>query len=386
MAKFCNQCGRKLEDGEVCQCQQNAGAGQHMNYQQNYSSQGKSNAQSTNGQPNYGNQNNGNSQSYYGQPNYGGQNNGNFQSSGQPNYSGQSGFQQANRTQNAAGQRDETVTISTEDWIPLRKLIGIGESDNNDIQGCFERGKRIVPDLIAACEQEVPIKQYNICNARSRLRGLWQEGKIQVTNKRILFRLSGRSWIGKAMSHVEFTIDEVAGVSLSNGVRFGLWDFLLGLVISMFAVALGSAFGKIPALLAYVLGIALAIPFFAFKKKYFIKALCLAVGEGALMLSSMRMAFQHPYVARFGIFLEVVILVLFIVALFLFALKPSLSISVMTKCASDEPIYIWSRQSLVSVMEILPGEDADIAIEELGSMIMDIQKFGDFGIKKWKES
>ena len=40
---------------------------------------------------------------------------------------------------------------------------------------------------------------------------------------------------------------------------------------------------------------------------------------------------------------------------------------------------------MVSIMEVLPGEDADVAIEELGSMIMDIQKFGDFGIEKWKE-
>ena len=70
-----------------------------------------------------------------------------------------------------------------------------------------------------------------------------------------------------------------------------------------------------------------------------------------------------------------------LVALFLYSLKPSLSISVMTKCASAEPIYIWSKQNMVSVMEILPGRDADVAIEELGSLIMDIQKLGDYGIQ-----
>lgn len=280
----------------------------------------------------------------------------------------------------------DTITLSTEDWIPFRKLIGIGESDNNDVTGCFERGKKIVPELIVPCEQEIPIKQYHICNARSRLRGLWQEGKIQVTNKRILFRLSGRSWIGKAMSHTEFTIDEVAGVSLSNGVRFGLWDFILGLLISMAAFALGGGLGAIPALLAYILGVALVVPFFVIKKKYFIKALCLAVGVGMIFKSSERQIFEHEFLFKLGLFLSGILLLLFIVALFLFALKPSLSISVMTKCASDEPIYIWSRQSMVSIMEILPGEDADIAIEELGSMIMDIQKFGDFGIEKWKEA
>ena len=80
-----------------------------------------------------------------------------------------------------------------------------------------------MPDLIAPCEQEIPIKQYQLCNARSRLRGLWQEGRIQVTNKRILFRLSGRSWIGRAMSHTEFTIDEVAGVERGAFCSVGLF-------------------------------------------------------------------------------------------------------------------------------------------------------------------
>lgn len=302
MAKFCNQCGRPLAEGEVCRC-----------------------------------------------------------------------------------QMKNTGTVSGRDGIPLGKLIGLGESDHNDVQGCFERGKEIVPDLIAPCEQEIPVKQYHLCNARSRIRGLWQEGKIQVTNKRILFRLSGRSWIGRAMSHTEFTIDEVAGVSISNGVRFGLWDFLLGFLISLIPLAIGWKIGGIPAFLAYIAGVALAVPFFVFKKKYFIKALCLAAAEGILLFSSLRLMFEHPVLSRFGMFLGVIVLILYIAALFLFALKPSLSISIMTKCASAEPVYIWSRQTMVSVMEVLPGEDADIVIEELGSMITDIQMMGYEGIKKWKE-
>lgn len=351
MAKYCTQCGRPLADGEVCQCQLNAAGekernnGQKMNYQQGYAQTGG--AQNT------------------------------YQQTGRASGANKGG------AKNAAGQ--DSITISTEDWIPFRKLIGIGESDNNDVTGCFERGKKVVPDLVAPCEQEIPVKQYHICNARSRLRGLWQEGKIQVTNKRVLFRLSGRSWIGKAMSHIEFTIDEVAGISISNGVRFGLWDFIIGMLLSGIVMGIGCGIGNIPALLAYILGIALAVPFFMFKKKYFIKSLCLAAGVGMLSTSSVRLAWEHAFLSKLGIFFMLILFILFVVALFLFALKPSLSISVMTKCASDEPIHIWSQQTMVSIMEILPGEDADVAIEELGSMITDIQKLGDFGIKKWKE-
>lgn len=346
MAKFCTQCGRPLMEGEICQCQKNKEGTE------------KQNQYTDNWQNNY-------QQNNYQQNNY-----------------QQNNYQQNNNRQ---AQNNDTVTVSTEDWIPFRKLIGIGESDNNDVTGCFERDKKIVPELIVPCEQEVPIKQYHICNTRSRLRGLWQEGKIQVTNKRILFRLSGRSWIGKAMSHTEFTIDEVAGVSLSNGVRFGLWDFIVGLLISMVTYALGGALGVLPALLSYILGIVFAAPFFILKKKYFIKALSLAVGTGMIFTSAGRQIYEHEFLFKLGFFIAAIMFLLYLVALFLFALKPSLSISVMTKCASDEPIYIWSRQTMVSIMEILPGEDADVAIEELGSMIMDIQKLGDFGIEKWKE-
>lgn len=341
MAKFCTQCGSPLVDGEICQCQRKTRSQneQKIHYQQNEQKETyKQNMQ----------------QNIYEQQ----------------------------KTQAA----EDSVTVSTEDWVPIRKLIGFGESKGSDVQGCFERNKKIVPDLIVPCEQEVPVKQYHICNARSRLRGLWQEGRIQVTNKRVLFRLSGRSWIGKAMDHIEFTIDEVAGVSLSNGVRFSIWDFIIGAMIGALAMSLGTMLGMMPAFLSYILAIAIVVAACLFlKKKYFVKALCQAVSIGMISTSAVRILWEHAFWAKFGVFLTVIIGILYIVSLFLFALKPSLSIAVTTKCASAEPIYIWSKQTMVSVMEILPGEDAEEAIEELGSMIMDIQKLGDYGIKKWKE-
>ena len=37
-------------------------------------------------------------------------------------------------------------------------------------------------------------------------------------------------------------------------------------------------------------------------------------------------------------------------------------------------------------LEVLPGRDAEKAMDEVGPMIMDIQKFGDAGVQKWKEN
>lgn len=294
----------------------------------------------------------------------------------QYNYTNQNVNQNAN---------DSSFTISTEDWVPLGKLIGLGESDKNDTHGCFERGKKIVPELTAPCEGEVPVKQYHICNARARVRGLWQEGRIQVTNKRIMFRLSGRSWIGRAMSHSEFDLNEIAGVALSNGVRFSAWDMIVAVLLSMILIGLGGILGNFSGILALFIGIALAAPFFVIKKKYFIKVLSLAAAMGTLSAGIGVSSWRHPFIAKMNLCFLVIVVVLYMIALILFALKPSLSIQVMTKCASDSPIYIWSRQTFVSILEILPGEDADVAIEELGAMIRDLQELGDAGIAKWKE-
>ena len=60
---------------------------------------------------------------------------------------------------------------------------------NPDVQ--YERGQKIVPDNIAPNESEIPVRQYNLCVMRSRIKGARAEGRLQLTNKRILFRAKG---------------------------------------------------------------------------------------------------------------------------------------------------------------------------------------------------
>ena len=398
MAKFCTQCGRPLKDGEICTCQKEKNNTVKMEYtapeqKDNSNAGGPDNAQQSAGYFDANGWNAGAGASA-GKTDAG---------SGQQGQAGpapgntQAGTARGN-TQAGNGTDSNTFTysFSTADWVPFGKLLGFGESEKNDVTGCFERGKKIVPELVAPCEQEIPVKQYDICNARSKIRGLWQEGHLQVTNKRILFRMSGRSWIGRVMDYKEFNIDEVAGLSISNGVRFGLFDFIIGLLIAAVIILLfGARFGIEVAfssssifrglmfLIANIGGLAAIGSFFIVKKKYFIKLLIMSLATGLLTMSviATRSAFLHG----FSSFLSILSVILTIVSLFLFSLKPSMSIMVQTKCESAAPICILSPRSVVSVTEVLPGDDADIAIEELGSMIMDIQKLGDYGIKKWKE-
>lgn len=196
-------------------------------------------------------------------------------------------------------------------------------------------GEKSAPDLAALCEKEIPVKQYHICNARSRICRLRQEGKIQVTNKRIIFHLSGHFWSKKVISHMEFGIDEVTGISVSNRVSFRAWDFLLGLFIGAIVMIIGC------------------------------------------MIS-------NPFQTRTGILAAVIVLLIYMVLLFLYAMKPSFSILIMTKHVSDELTYIGNRRMAASTIEFLPGEDTDIAVRELGAVILDIQKLGDSVVEKWK--
>lgn len=275
----------------------------------------------------------------------------------------------------------------TGDSIPFLKLLGIGDSDKNSVKGCFEREKYVVPDLVEPCEDEIPVKQYHVCNVRSRIKGLWQEGRIQVTNKRILFRLSGRTWIGKTMKHTEFALDEVAGVSICNDVRFSLVDFIFGFLLSLLAFGLGRALGQVPTFLAFIFGLAALVPSFVLQKKHYIKALSLAVSASVFSAAAIRGQWagenSHDIITGILMFFSVVAIILYIVSLFLFALKPGLSIQVMTKCASEKPIHIWNRQNIVSTLEILPGEDIDKATKDLGALITDLQNLGEAGIGKW---
>ena len=416
MAKFCTQCGRPLKDGEICTCQQKKNNAAKMEYtapeqKDNSNATGLDNAQQSagyfdaNGWNAGAGASAGKTDAGSGQQGQAGPAPENTQA-GTARGNTQAGTARGNaqtstargNTQAGNGTDSNTFTysFSTADWVPFGKLLGFGESEKNDVTGCFERGKKIVPELVAPCEQEIPVKQYDICNARSKIRGLWQEGRLQVTNKRILFRMSGRSWIGRVMDYKEFNIDEVAGISISNGVRFGLFDFIIGLLIAAVIILLfGARFGIEVAfssssifrglmfLIANIGGLAAIGSFFIVKKKYFIKLLIMSLATGLLTMSviATRSAFLHG----FSSFLSILSVILTIVSLFLFSLKPSMSIMVQTKCESAAPICILSPRSVVSVTEVLPGDDADIAIEELGSMIMDIQKLGDYGIKKWKE-
>jgi hypothetical protein len=86
-----------------------------------------------------------------------------------------------------------------------------------------------------------------------------------------------------------------------------------------------------------------------------------------------------------------------IVGLLLYALRPNLVVIIKNKGAIDASppikiradISIWGifvpNNSSIGFSEVFPTAESESAIREIGAIVNDIQKLGDFGIEKWKK-
>lgn len=331
MAKFCTRCGRPLEEGEVCSCQK----------------QNKADTDSV------------------------------------------AGF-----------------------WETMKNRMGIGDPELNK-SDAYEVGKQIIPDCVKANESEIPVKQYKIATLRNRILGIPYSkaiGRLQVTNKRVIFRAPGKCLAGRTTLQHEFSIDEIAGIESRREFIFNIWDLIIGILAAFVggAVALGIIFsmcrnsviyeGKIfgAVLLTLIVGIAASIPFYTVKQKWLVKVLCLGASVapffsvGKLLAASGR----SPFWSKILLFLSFMSLIDLIAALILNTIKPNLVLVVKTKAASDAVDIRRKRTGLFGISldkedhtgytEILPEQDAEKSIREIGALINDIQKLGDFGVEKWK--
>ena len=293
------------------------------------------------------------------------------------------------------------------------------EFQNRD-SGSFERGSKIVPDIIAANDGEIPIKQYNIAKLRSRITLSRAEGRLQVTNKRLIFRATGRSIMGKVTLHQEFKINELAGIEFRNRPEFNIFNIFLGLIltalcggIGFFAVTPeGMRNGFITALImmfdfAFVIGwIGLAVVFAknnAQNRFYTLRLAALALVGGSLLQRALSSSYHYgddgsiDYRVYFVFFAVVALLAL--INILLIAFVPNLVIKIKTNGAhsgieivKEEPIALLSflfgksHDENSGFLEILPWTDTDKAIKELGTIIDDINTLGDMAIEKWKEN
>lgn len=290
--------------------------------------------------------------------------------------------------------------------VKLLQKTGIGvASDNSD--NVFETGQKIVPDIIKANDGEVPIKQYNAATMRSRIRCQYAKGKLQVTNKRILFRAAGMSVHGPITQQYEFAISEVAGVEIKKKKRISIMNvvlcYLLNMVFAVLGASLLSEFAMEEPVWATVIALSVsvgcAVPFFVLHKKFWVKQLCLSLGVGAL--SAVALADAGMANIMFGIMpMNVCVVIgilyhlLWLVNALLVGTVPDLVLIIKTKGAS--PAMEIRRKQFATIFkpmveytdfgEVIPRNDVDQMITELGALIDDIQTIGDMAIEKWQEN
>ena len=275
------------------------------------------------------------------------------------------------------------------------------QDENEDI---YERGKLIVPDCIYANEGEVPIKQYNFAKLKSLISLSSAECRLQITNKRILIRAAGTSVTGKTVLHQEFKVDEIAGFEIKKGQRFSLMHLLMLLFISTFFGVIGLGMGtifdknKTVGLIFSVLGCLItSAAYILFEyvqhknknqnKIYPIKQAILSMSIGFVVGSVM----NNYRIASVLVVLPLFVLCLYNAIHLVFA--PSLTAIIKTKGGSPSHelrrkeinfILVPKREENSGFNQVLPWIDTDLVIQEIGTIIDDLQTIGDTAIEKWQ--
>ncbi|MCL2879933.1 MAG: hypothetical protein FWF29_06800 [Treponema sp.] len=115
-------------------------------------------------------------------------------------------------------------------FASLKNRMGVGSPERNATD-TYERGMQIVPGCISANDNEIPVRQYNIAVLRNLLKFERAEGRMQVTNKRVIFRAAGRSVGGRTTLQHEFAIDEIAGIEARKNFKFSFLHLIFALII-----------------------------------------------------------------------------------------------------------------------------------------------------------
>jgi len=350
--------------------------------------------------------------------------------------------------------------------------MGIGEPARNATD-TYERGMKIVPECISPNEGEIPVKQYDISVMRNPLRFERSEGRLQITNKRAIFRAVGRSVGGRTTLQQEFAIDELSGIEAHRNYRFGFIYLLIGIIVFSLMAAIGggiftslnevftenrraSVFAQIEraddryradreqiqqrhsgdsqrmqeelrrlderhqnnrerlqnrlrgssisffGVVMFIIGLAGLAAFFLLRKRWLLKLAILGISSAAFAGGMINVFFSFFAGNTGGIasgMLSIIFgfltLLLSIIGLALYCLKPNLVLLIKTKGGLEgaAPIKIqrsrafwsWKQDEGTGFAEVFPTDETESAIREINAIINDIQKLGDHGVNKWQQ-
>lgn len=285
------------------------------------------------------------------------------------------------------------VTLSKDALENAKKTMGtirenLAEIDLSQITGgTYESNMQITNECVVPTEQEIPVRQYNIAKLST---PLWKKayGRLQVTNKRVLFRAKGKSLAGPIEIENEFSLEEIGGIEIKKDYRFNFLRFLLSTLGVLLCTGAGSGltawaahFHSVApmAILAVALSLASIAVLALIHSKTLKSAFALCAATAWSLLGSMVRV-------KFWMFIGTLFALVGIAMWILSALVDDLHIRLKIKGAHDA-IEIGRKlrtdeRSGFSVVQ--PWTDTEIAIRELGALIDDVKRFGNAGIEKWK--
>lgn len=258
----------------------------------------------------------------------------------------------------------------------------------------FEHNVPIVPDCIQPEDNEIVVKQYNVARLRTRLKFMKAEGRLMVTNKRVLFRAAGTSMTGNILQEHQFSLDEIGGVEIHKDYKFSVLSFLGCILFNIIAIFItGSIFsntgngGMIA--IGVILGILGLIPTFIVYKHFWFKLLCALISSSCFSLARAASMGGTQFLTVLVILANIILIIDLVIVCYV----PNLVIKIKTKIATGA-VIIGSQKAMSrriigddysGFVEVMPWDDTIMAINELGTMIDDLQKQGDDAIKKWSK-
>lgn len=296
-----------------------------------------------------------------------------------------------------AGSTAADLARKTAEWAERTAETGASAAEEamSAPGGAYERHQPIVDQCIVPTEEEIPVRQYDIAVLRTIFPYKRAEGRLQVTNKRVIFRATGKSWLGTHFLENEFALSEIGGIELKKDHKINFWFLLLGALLGGVVMYPGYIFFNwlaynnhrfflfVFTLLAVAGGAALCV----FKKKlYWLKMSIFgiaAVGFLWLYTYGENMLWMALYIAA---------CVAVTIFLILFMITEDLIIKIKVSGASDvmeirrqkKSLFFFVKEEYTGFSEVLPWKDAEIASRELGALINDVKLYGDAGIHKWQ--
>lgn len=253
-----------------------------------------------------------------------------------------------------------------------------------------EKEKKIVPECVDPDTDEIHIKQYDIARLQTLIKGAFAEGRLQVTNKRVLFRSSGSSIFGPTSLQYEFSLEEIAGIEIRKEARFNFFpSILLILFTSIISTFFDPLFAKVyswgfvSVVFSLLMSAAAVFFFFLFKNRKVLRHLVLSV-PFAWYTADMTLTSIFPDNTLINLALWIAWGCWFISLIHL-VFAPNLVVYIKSKGGSPsieirrkDRLLFSKHNEYTGFAQIFPGPDTDIAMKELGSLIREVQQTGGY--------